>query len=71
MNTEEIISKLNGVRLKCHQDKASLGFHFNIFEILNLSTNEVRTHSAFISELLDQKGRHGQGDLFLRMFLSL
>jgi hypothetical protein len=71
MNTEEIISELNGIRLKCHHEKASSGFHFNIFEILNLSTNEVRTHSAFISELLDRKGRHGQGDVFLRIFLSL
>ncbi len=71
MNTEEIISELNGIRFKCHHEKASSGFHFNIFEILNLSTNEVRTHSAFISELLNRKGRHGQGDAFLKLFLNL
>jgi hypothetical protein len=47
------------------------GDFFNIFKILGLSTNEVRTHSAFISELLDPVGSHGQGDVFLRKFLEI
>src|SRR5690606_29679619 len=43
---------------------------FNIFEILNLQTNEVRTHSAFLAELLDPKGSHLMGHVFLEAFLS-
>ncbi|MGJ1412809.1 PD-(D/E)XK nuclease family protein [Sphingobacterium thalpophilum] len=43
---------------------------FNIFEILNLQTNEVRTHSAFLSELLNPKGSHLMGNIFLEAFLS-
>lgn len=46
------------------------GENFNIFRILNLTTNEVRTHSAFIGELLNPKGSHGQNDSFLRHFLK-
>lgn len=47
------------------------GDFFNIFKILGLSTNEVRTHSAFISELLDPMGIHGQGEIFLHEFLKI
>lgn len=46
------------------------GERFNIFEVLNLETNETRTHSAFLSELLNPNGSHGAGDRFLRAFLK-
>lgn len=44
---------------------------FNIYTILNLKTNEVRTHSAFIAELLNPIGTHLMGNLFLKAFLKL
>ena len=47
------------------------GENFNVFEILSLSSAEVRTHSAFIAELLDPKGCHGQGSIFLELFVKL
>lgn len=46
------------------------GSNFNIFRILRVDSEEVRTHSAFIGELLNPKGSHGQKDLFLRLFLK-
>lgn len=46
------------------------GERFNIFEILNLQTNEVRLHSSLIAELLDINGPHLQGDKFLKLFLK-
>lgn len=46
------------------------GEHFNIFNVLGLSTNETRTHSAFLAELLNPKGDHGCGNLFLTAFFS-
>lgn len=46
------------------------GERFNIFEVLNLETNETRTHSAFLAELLNPNGSHGAGDRFLRAFLK-
>ncbi len=39
--------------------------------MLGLSTNEVRTHSAFLCELLNPKGKHGYKDVFLKLFLEL
>jgi hypothetical protein len=46
------------------------GEGFNIFEILQIDHYEVRTHSPILAELLDPKGSHGQGAVFLRRFLS-
>lgn len=47
------------------------GENFNVFSILKLKENEVRTHSAFIAELLDPKGSHNLNDTFLLLFLDL
>lgn len=46
------------------------GDNYNIFRILKVDTSEVRLHSAFIANLLDIKGSHGQGDIFLSIFIN-
>lgn len=43
---------------------------FNVFEILDIGHYEVKTHSPMLGELLDPKGSHGQGAVFLRLFLE-
>ena len=43
---------------------------FNVFSVLNLRTDEARTHSAFLAELLDPHGSHGCGVELLRIFLK-
>ena len=52
------------------EEKRKRGELFNIFNVLDLRTNEVRTHSAFIAELLNPDGNHGLGDRFLQAFLG-
>lgn len=52
------------------EEKQRRGDLFNVFNILNLQTYEVRTHSAFLSELLNPQGSHGMRDGFLKLFLS-
>lgn len=44
---------------------------FNVFEILGVQYDEVRTHSALIADLLNPEGTHAQKYLFLEAFLSL
>lgn len=44
---------------------------FNVFEILKLQSNENRTHSAFIAELLNPHGSHLIGTTFLKLFLEV
>jgi len=43
---------------------------FNIFSILLKSSDEVNLHSKFIYELLNPKGSHQQGDVFLSLFIE-
>lgn len=45
------------------------GENFNVFRILNVERSE-KTHTAFIAELLNPKGRHGQGHAFLDLFIK-
>lgn len=47
------------------------GEHYNVFEVLNLSTDEVRLHSAFIADLLNPKGKHGLGAKPLKSFIQI
>jgi len=46
------------------------GGHFNLFQILGIGHYEVRTHSPILAELLNPQGRHGQGAVFLNLFLT-
>lgn len=47
------------------------GEDFNLFRILNLQSSEVRLHSAFLGNLLNPKGTHGQGEIFLNLFVRM
>jgi len=38
------------------------GENFNIFTVMGMQSNEVKTHSAIIGELLNPKGSHGLGE---------
>ena len=71
MNIKHIQTFLDqAVTIIAHYDKiaALTGSNFNIFKTLELETAEVRLHSRFIAELLDPKGTHGQGTIFLDAF---
>jgi hypothetical protein len=46
------------------------GEHFNMFSVLGIETKENKTHSAFLSELLNPKGSHKMGHIFLQLFLE-
>ena len=50
--------------------KRTRGENFNIFNVLGVSTSEVRLHSAFIAELLNPDGNHGLGEKFLKIFID-
>lgn len=62
----EIVAK----EKKQQEEKRKRGENFNIFNVLGLSTSEVRLHSAFLAELLNPNGDHGLGDKFLQAFIQ-
>lgn len=47
------------------------GTKFNLFKILDITSDEVRLHSNLLSDLLNPRGSHGQGSLFLSHFVQI
>jgi hypothetical protein len=46
------------------------GAGFNLFRILGVGNEELK-HSLFLAELLNPKGSHGQGAIFLQLFTDM
>ncbi len=68
-NIKLLLSEINLIRKHYDEIATLTGENFNVFKILKLTTNELR-HSAFIAELLNPNGNHGQKDVFLKLFLE-
>jgi hypothetical protein len=45
------------------------GEHYNVFDILGVRSDEL-SHSAILTNLLDSKAKHGQKDVFLKLFIE-
>ena len=67
---KEFLLKVSAISEKYEVIAKETGENYNVFNILGLSTREVRTHSALIADLLNPKGSHGQGLIFLKLFLD-
>ena len=67
---DKTIEKIKLILSKYDEISAITGERFNVFSILKLERNEVRTHSAFIGELLNPKGSHGFKSVFLELFIE-
>ncbi|MDI9319070.1 MAG: PD-(D/E)XK nuclease family protein [Phycisphaerales bacterium] len=73
VTTNEISLLFNSVqKIIDHQEQLEKlkGERFNIFSVLKMERLENRTHSAFIAELLNPKGSHLKGNIFLSLFLQ-
>ena len=55
---------------KEYESQKNKGELFNTFSILKMETAENKTHSNFIAELLNPKGSHLKGSIFLELFLK-
>lgn len=70
---QDLFNDINHILEKDKQErdiKCMNGNSFNLFQSLNLSTNEL-IHSKMISEFLNPNGSHCKGSLFLKKFLSI
>ncbi len=66
-----LLEKVNRIYSKYDEMARVSGENFNIFSVMGMETDEVKTHSAFIAELLNPQGLHGQGDVFLKLFVEM
>lgn len=65
-----LLSQISALNKK-HEEIATLtGRKFNVFSILGMERRETSSHSAFLVELLNPRGQHGQKGLFLKLFLE-
>ncbi|MCG9880043.1 MAG: PD-(D/E)XK nuclease family protein [Bacteroidia bacterium] len=69
-NTDVLLETVKTTANNWNEKIIKSGIDFNIISILGMENNERYTHSAFIAELLNPKGRHGQKSLFLDLFLA-
>ncbi|MES2109288.1 MAG: PD-(D/E)XK nuclease family protein [Bacteroidota bacterium] len=68
---QNLLYQVNAITDRYKKVVELTGENFNIFRILKVESSEVKTHSAFISELLKPYGSHGQKDTFLKLFVEV
>jgi len=66
---KELLSKTGHITNRHDKIDYETGKRFNIFEIVDINTDE-RKVCRVLRELLDPKGRHGQGSIYLEIFLK-
>ncbi|MEX5687881.1 PDDEXK-like family protein [Pseudomonas silesiensis] len=69
-NTQSLLERAGYLVKESQGNLATTGESFNIFTITKIERAEVATHSAMIAELLNPRGSHGKGTMFLAHFLS-
>lgn len=67
---EHLLEQVSTISKKYKDIAKITGENFNIFHILNMASDEVGLHSRLIGELLNPKGSHDQGAMFLQIFLE-
>ena len=69
-NLEMLLEEIKQLKQKHNNLRKDEAQGFNVFSLLLKSGDEVNLHSKFIYELLNPKGSHHQGSLFLDLFLE-
>jgi len=67
--TNELLLKISEINKKYMLIKQKTGAYFNIFNIIDKSSDEIFI-CKILYELLNPNGSHYQGDTFLRLFVS-
>lgn len=69
-NLDKILSSCSRILKHQREIEVLKGENFNVFSILKMESKENATHSAFLGELLNPKGSHSKGTIFLKLFLE-
>lgn len=68
---EPLFEKITQINREFAARRESQPDQFNIFRLLGMERDEEKTHTRFISELLDPHGSHKMGNAFLKQFLQI
>ena len=66
---EKLLDEVKTIIVKNHAENYKQGKEFNVFYIQGIASDEVKV-CRFIRELLDPRGSHGQGTIFLKSFVK-
>lgn len=66
---QSLLNEVNIIRHRNEEKARANGSLFNIFTIANISTDETKV-CRVIKELIDPNSTHGQGAIFLQLFLK-
>ena len=69
-NIEHLLHNVLIIQEKYDSLAEITGEHYNVFDILGKRSDEL-SHSLILSNLLNAKGKHGQKDLFLKLFIEV
>jgi len=69
-DVKQLLQNVAAIKNKYDEINRLTGADYNVFNVLKLRSDEVRLHSRFIGDLLNPKGKHGRGDVFLKLFLE-
>ena len=69
INISNLLSQVSIIKNKYDDLAEYTGENYNIFNVLGVYHDEL-SHSAIIGDLLNAKGKHGQKDTFLKLFLK-
>ena len=68
---ETLLKKVRQITDKYEEIAYLKGENFNLFNILDRRSDEVKSHSAMLAELINPKGSHGMKDKFLKLFIEM
>lgn len=69
LSISNLLSQVSIVKNKYDDLAAYTGENYNLFSVLKIYTQEL-SHSAILGDLLNVRGKHGQKDTFLKLFLE-
>ena len=69
LNFELILNEVSNITKKNELIQQKTGGYFNIFEITSIASDEIRI-CRFLYDLLNPKGTHYQGDIYLNLFIE-
>ena len=70
-NINNLLTQVTDITRSYDRLNKLTGEQLNLFSILRKESDEVYLHSKFIAELLNPKGQHDQGTLFLDLFFEV
>jgi hypothetical protein len=68
-NIEELLKEVKDISQRYDEIAKIAGDNYNVFEVLNIRSDED-SHSRILTNILDPKGIHDCGDIFLRLFFE-